>query len=120
MRRKGLKIASIILTIIAILALLLSFEFVLSFIGGLSELKNDQTEGGIIAILLFFFIIAFAFMFIIVICMGVPSVISIILNSIDLAKTIKENGNMAFNIVFLSINFLLYTFVSGIILILFV
>ena len=120
MRRKGLKIVSIILTIISVLVLALSFEFIKSFIDGLGELKNDQTEGGIIAVLLFFFVIAFAFMFIILIGIGLPSLVSIILNSIDLSKTIKENGNIVFNIVFLSINFLFYTFVSGLVLILFV
>ena len=106
--------------VVGFLVLALSFEFIKSFIDGLGELKNDQTEGGIIAVLLFFFVIAFAFMFIILIGIGLPSLVSIILNSIDLSKTIKENGNIVFNIVFLSINFLFYTFVSGLVLILFV
>ena len=45
----------------------------------------------------------------------IMSMVTIILNSIDLSKTIRDNGNIIFNIVMLSINFLMHTFVSGLV-----
>ena len=117
MKRKGMKTASIILTILSILILLFSFEFILDFFSSLGELKSDESaENGIIAVFILFFIVAFAFMFLLVVGIGGTSLISIILNSIVLSKTLKENGNIVFNIVMLTINFLMHAFVSGVVL----
>ena len=115
MKRLGLKIPSIVLTVISIVIFILSFPMIADMIESISRTINDEGgSGGIVVILLFFFVIAFIYA-VILFGIWITSTISIVLISIDLSKTIKDKGNIAFNIVMLSINFCLYTFVTGVV-----
>ena len=114
MNRKGLKIPVIIFTILSSLAITFSFN---GLINMLQEVGTDFNQGiGDAVGAIFSYIIMGLALFSIVGIILVLSSLSILFCSIDLNKSINCHENMAFDIVFMSVNFLAYIFVVRIIL----
>ena len=115
MKRKGLRITVIILTILSYISVIFSAEFLIDFVksfDGATELV------GFVAIILYLFVIAI-FVFFVIGSLYLLSSISILLCSISLHKSISYNNNIVFDIVFMTLNFITYVFSTGILLMLF-
>ena len=112
--RKGLKIPVIIFTILSSLAITFSFN---GLINMLQEVGTDfnQGIGDAVGSVLSFIFMGLALFSVIGILLVLSS-LSILFCSIDLNKSINYNENIAFDIVFMSVNFFVYVFVVRIIL----
>ena len=113
MKRKGLKITVIILTVLTYLSIAVSFKSLLEIVHN-TNLSGLQGLEGVVAAALYFAIIGMVLFFVLS-SLIVMSGLSILFCSIDLNKSINYNDNMAFDIVFMSINFIVYMFIVGII-----
>lgn len=114
MKRKGIKISIIILTVLSFISLSFSGDLLIEMVNGYNGPVLENPEGAVAA-LLFFFVIG-AVMLLFIGGLLALSIINIILCSIDLNKSISNNDNVAFDIVFMGINFLFYVFVVSVVL----
>ena len=113
MNNRGLKIPVIILTVLTYLSVTVSFNALINLAHEMSFPVIENLDGVISSILYFFVIgiVAFFALGSILIMSG----LNILFCSIDLNKSINYNYNIAFDIVFMSLNFLVYVFIVGII-----
>ena len=116
MKRKGIKIPVIILTALTYISVFFSREFLVNLALDIN-IAIDNAEGAV-AILLFFFVISIVAFFVIA-CILVMTTINIVLCSIDIYKSIKNEEKFVFDIVFLSLNYVIHLFMSMIIVMLF-
>ena len=116
LKRKGIKIPVIILTALTYISVFFSREFLVNLALDIN-IAIDNAEGAV-AILLFFFVISIVAFFVIA-CILVMTTINIVLCSIDIYKSIKNEEKFVFDIVFLSLNYVIHLFMSMIIVMLF-
>ena len=114
MKRKGVKIPVIILTVLTYISVIFSFNSLVD-IAKNANLSGLQGLEGVVAAAVYFLVIGMI-LFMVLASLIIMSGLSIILCSIDLNKSINYNDNLSFDIVFMSMNFLVYAFVIGIVL----
>ena len=114
MKRKGFKIPVISLTVLTYVSITVSFNSLIE-IAQNADLSGLHGLEGVVAAAVYFLVIGMVIFFVLG-SLLIMSGLSILFCSIDLNKSINSNDNMSFDIVFMSMNFLVYAFVIGIVL----